>query len=116
MPVPSGFVVKNGTNRLAVSDSPGALVVHAQLECVPSTIRQSIHTRPFGLERGVGGIAHEVDEQLIQLVAVGLQRHRRAHPTDLHRHARLERGHAAHPVASRRAGPGTGLGSRASRA
>ena len=95
IPVPPGLVVKNGTNRFAESGRPGPS------SCTVSSNESSrvVHftrTPPPVVARRVHGVREQVDQQLVELVAVGLQRHVRARH-DLHRQPRFEPRHALHP-------------------
>ena len=73
-------------------------------------------TPPPVSQRRVDRVAHQVDQQLIELVAVARHRRPPARRSTLDRQAGLERGHAPHPGAPRRPAPSCGGGSRASRA
>ena len=73
MPDPPGFVVKNGTNRLPVFDSPGPSS-STQSSIVGgddpgSRCQPTVHAAA-GLAHGVDGVANQVDEQLLELIAV----------------------------------------------
>ena len=65
---------------------------------VPFCRDQRMRTPPLRLERRVDRVAHQIDQQLIELIAVGAHRRRRT-LDDRDRQARLERGDAAHPRA-----------------
>ena len=87
-----GLVVKNGTNRLDVSGRPGPS--SSTVSCrKPSTCFQSIHTRAAGFERRVDGVADDVDQQLLELIGVGLDLHV-VGPLDVDRQPVLELGDA----------------------
>ncbi len=95
MPEPLALVVKNGTNRLPGSGRPGPFVLHDHLEHAGHGPPADLHPAA-GLERGVHGVAHQVDQQLVELVAVGGHRDRRA-ARHLHLEPGLQRRHPAHP-------------------
>ena len=71
MPEPVGFVVKNGTNRLDVSGSPGPS--SSTVSC-----SAAVHLLPVDphlaarLERRVDGVADDVDQQLLELIGIGV--------------------------------------------
>ena len=69
MPEPAGFVVKKGTKRFDVFGRPGPVVGHGDLDlalgAAPGDRRAAAR-----LEGGVGRIAHEIDEQLLELVRI----------------------------------------------
>ena len=74
IPEPPGLVVKNGTNRLPVSDSPGP---HPPPTTPSSagTIRAggaSRHHPAARFAHRVDGVANQVDEKLFELVAVSV--------------------------------------------
>ena len=72
MPEPPGLVVKNGTNRFSVLARPGPSS-STQTSTTPSSATPSPTPHAAaGLERRVDGVAHQVDEQLVELIAVGL--------------------------------------------
>ena len=114
MPDPCGFVVKNGTKRFALFAKPGpsSSTITAS---VPFCRCHRMRTRAARLERCVDGVAHEIDQQLIELIAVGAHDRRRT------RHRRAT-GIRVSSAATRRthvptsSGTLFGAGSRASRA
>ncbi len=84
MPEPPGLVVKNGTNRLPVFDRPGpSSSTHSSIvggddpgrRCQPT-----LHAAA-GLADRVDGIPNQVDQQLLELIAVPLDRQPRARAT-----------------------------------
>ena len=70
MPDPCGFVVKNGTNRFALLAMPGpsSSTMSATRAILPLPTNAHAAAR---LERRVDRVAHQVDQQLIELIAVG---------------------------------------------
>ena len=75
MPEPPGLVVKNGTNRLPVFDSPGPFVLDPQLHRRRRRARQPLPAdadAAAGLAHRVDGVANQVDQQLLELIAVAL--------------------------------------------
>ena len=70
MPEPFGFVVKNGTNRFDVSGRPLPSSSIVSSNQSPDRF-QPIDDAAAGLERRVDGVAHDVDEQLLDLIRVG---------------------------------------------
>ena len=80
MPEPPGLVVKNGTNRLPVFDSPGpSSSTHSSIAA--ATARQPLPAdadAAAGLAHRVDGVAQQVDQQLLELIAVALDREPRA--------------------------------------
>ena len=92
MPEPAGFVVKNGTKRFAVFGRPGPFVGHGDLD-VPVGAAPGDRRAAARLERRVGGVADEVDEELLELV--GVRRDGELRPAvDADGNARLESGDA----------------------
>ena len=77
MPEPPGLVVKNGTNRLAVLGQARAFVRHPDLQhgaVAPPADRAPGRS---GGQRGVGGVAQQVDEHLLELIGVAVHGHLR---------------------------------------
>src|SRR5438270_11709576 len=71
------------------------LVLDAQLEHAVAS-RPTDSDASMRLERRVDGVAYEIDEQLVELIAVRANRDRRS-VLDPYRKSRLERGDAPHP-------------------
>ena len=68
MPEPPGLVVKNGTNRFAVFDNPGPSS-STQISTPWRVRRQpTVSGRSADFETRVGGVANQVDEQLLDLI------------------------------------------------
>ena len=81
MPEPPGLVVKNGTNRLPVFERPGPFVLDPQLHGRRRRARQPLPADPHaaaGLPHRIDGVAEQVDQQLLELIAVALDRQPRA--------------------------------------
>ena len=78
MPDPPGLVVKNGTNRFAVFDSPGPS--SSTQMSTPWRVRRqpTVTDAAADLEARVGGVANEIDEQLLDLIGVDARRSRPA--------------------------------------
>ena len=95
MPVPLALVVKNGTNRFPGSGRPGPS---------SSTVTSTTPARgppahahaAAGLQRRIHRVADEVDQELVELVAVGGDDDRRP-VFDRHFEPRLQRGRPADP-------------------
>ena len=115
MPEPPGLVVKNGTNRLPVFCSPGP---SSSMRTSSPVVLQRPAQRDAaaGLERRVHGVAHDVDQQLFELIGVGLARSTGGPSAQRHRQPRVERGDAAHQRTERPVCTRCGGGSRARRA
>ena len=71
MPEPPGLVVKNGTNRFAVFDSPGPSSRdpdfqlgrgYAPADCTPPPVSQ----------RRIRRVAEQIDQHLVELIGVAL--------------------------------------------
>ena len=106
MPEPSGFVVKKGTKRLAVSSMPAPLS-STQISAVPASSCQERSTRsPCWSRRGLDGVLHQVDHGLLDLGGCRRQVSARTGP-DLDLEAPLQRGGAPQ---ERRQVEGGGLG------
>ena len=112
MPVPFALVVKNGTNRLPGSGRPGPVVVHGHLGHAAQDAPADGDAAP-GLERGVGRVPHQVDQELVELVAVGGERDRRPAAPPSPRAAAPARPPGA-PTRRSAPAPAWGCGSRAS--
>ena len=116
MPEPPGLVVKNGTNRLAVFDKPGPFVVDPDLEprrvCAAS---RRVTRAAADFEAGIGGVAQQVDQQLLELIGVGVDGDVGAGPRPGPARASRGRRRAAAAASARRA-RACGAGRRASRA
>ena len=82
MPEPPGLVVKNGTNRLPVFASPGpSSSTHSSTVAgdEPGDPLPADPHRPPPVSRDrVDGVANQVDQQLLELIGVALDRQRRA--------------------------------------
>ncbi len=114
MPDPCGLVVKNGTNRFALLARSRPFVLHHERER-PVLARPPNAHAAVRLERRVDGVAHEVDQQLIELVAVGV--HRRPRTRRRRRPACASRAPPRDaPTSPTSSGTLFGAGSRASRA
>ena len=74
---------------------PRSVVVDPQVEAACRTLPADHHAAAAVFERGLGAVAQQIDEQLLELIAIGVHGqvgsglHR-------HRHARLESSHAVH--------------------
>ena len=70
MPDPPGLVVKNGTNRLVVFDKPGPS--SSTQMSTPWRVRRqpTVTDAAADFETRVGGVANQVDEQLLDLIGV----------------------------------------------
>ena len=105
IPEPPGLVVKNGTKRLPVFDEPGTLVLDPQLDGrrrrAGSPLPADAHAAA-GLADGIDGVANQVDEQLLELIGVALDR-QRGPAGDLDVVRLLERGDAIDERRRRRA-------------
>ena len=74
MPEPVGFVVKNGTNRFDVSGRPGPS--SSTVSCSDAVDRLPVDPDPSArLERRVHGVADDVDQQLLDLIRIGVDLH-----------------------------------------
>ena len=81
MPDPPGLVVKNGTNRLPVFDSPWPSSSTQSSIAAGAEPGRRLPADPHGaagLADGVHGVANQVDQQLLELIAVPLDRQSRA--------------------------------------
>ena len=87
MPEPPGLVVKNGTNRLPVFDNPGpSSSTHSSMVggTEPGEALPADGDAAAGLLDRVDRVANQVDEQLLELIAVSLNRQARtAAPTQM---------------------------------
>ena len=70
MPVPLGLGGEERDEQVAGVGQPGPVVIHRHLDHAGCSARQPTLTPPAGLERGVGRVADQVDQQLVELVAV----------------------------------------------
>ena len=93
IPEPVGFVVKNGTNRLPVSGRPGPSS-STEISSWPEARCPNGSGRAARFLGRVDRVLDQVDQELLELVGVGVDREIGA-AFDLDRHARLERGDAA---------------------
>ncbi len=75
MPDPPRLVVKNGTNKLAVFERPGpsSRTVISTLTGVCVVTHEDAAA---GLLRGIHRVADQIDQHLLQLIRVPLNRHR----------------------------------------
>ena len=73
MPEPFALVVKKGTNRLPGSGRPGPSSSTTTSSSPPAHAPADLDTAA-GLERRVGGVADQIDQELVELVAVGGER------------------------------------------
>ena len=71
MPEPPGFVVKKGTNKLPGLDNAWPVVTYPNFD-LPIVARPPDFDSSTGFERRVDTVAQHVDEQLLELIAVGL--------------------------------------------
>ena len=81
IPEPPGLVVKNGTNRLPVFDSPGpSSSTHSSIVGGddPGSRCQPTRTPPPVSRDRIDGVAQQVDQELLELIAVALDRQPRA--------------------------------------
>ena len=69
MPEPAGLVVKKGTNRLWVSDTPGPSSVTEMSTWRAEPAPADLHP-PAGLHGRVDAVLDQVDQNLFQLVGV----------------------------------------------
>src|SRR5205814_2035398 len=86
---------EEGHEEIRAALDARTLVLDAQLEHAVAS-RPTESDAAVRLERRVDGVAYEIDEQLVELIAVGENRDRRS-VLDPHREPRLERGDAPHP-------------------
>ena len=90
IPSPLGFVVKNGSNMLAATSAgmPGPLsstVTFASPERCLETRTRMACTRTVQLPHGLEGILHQVQDHLLDLDAIGLDRQGTRRQMDLER-------------------------------
>ena len=97
MPEPLGLVVKNGTNRLCVSARPGPVVRDLHLDLAALLAPADLDPAP-GLLRRVDRVAHQVDQQLLQLIGITADGQGRA-GLQPHRQPLLQLDHAPQPGA-----------------
>ena len=72
MPEPSGLVVKKGTNRLARARAGPGPRPRPNLDAAARVAAAPAHAHAAArLERGVGRVADQVDQQLLELVGIG---------------------------------------------
>ena len=91
MPEPPGLVVKNGTNRLDVFESPGPSSSTQMSIAVGCDASQRSRWPAANFEARVGGVANQIDEQLFDLIAVDRDRRVRT-GLDVYRDAGFEPG------------------------
>ena len=100
-----GFVVKNGTNRFAGVRQPGPFVVDPELERRgPSRAASRRATPPPVSSAASTALRTQVDQQLLELIAVGAGSSRRGPPSTRDAaaasRASTTRSHAASPTSS----------------